>query len=45
MSRLQVLKLITYNILLMGCLLSDNIQLKMDLIMMFIFMREATLDD
>lgn len=25
--------------------LSDNIQLKMDLIMIFIFMRESTLDD
>lgn len=45
MSRLQVLKLITYNVLLLGCLLSDNIQLKLDMIMIFIFMREATLDD
>lgn len=45
MNRLQVLRLITYNILLLGCILSDNIQLKMDLIMIFIFMRESTLDD
>ena len=45
MSRLQVLKLITYNVLLLGCLLSDNIQLKLDMIMIFLFMREATIDD